>query len=96
MLGLKPFAGILSPILYSLFCLFAADLTTTLGIAQNTATLIIAAESGATVNTNYIGIYDAATGGTLLISGFCNVSGQTVTVGNPVVFSPLALNINLN
>lgn len=74
----------------------AADLTTTLGIAQNTDTIIVALESGATVNTNYLGIYSAATAGTLLMSGPCWVNGQVVTIGNPVVFSPLALNINLN
>lgn len=74
----------------------AADLTTVAGIAQNTDTIIVALESAATVNVSYIGIYNAATAGTLLMSGPCWVNGQTVTVGNPVVFDALAITINLN
>lgn len=74
----------------------AADLTTTSGIAQNTDTLVVTLESESTVNTNYVAIYDAATGGNILMSGFLSVNGPSVTVGNPVVFSSMALNINLN
>lgn len=74
----------------------AASLTTVLGIAKNADVIIVAAESGATVNTNYCAIYDAATGGTLLMSGPLNVRGPTVTAGNPVVFDALAINLNLN
>lgn len=74
----------------------AADLTTTSGIAQNTDTIIVTLESQATVNTSYIGFYNAASGGTLLMSGACSVESQSVTLGNPVVFSALGININLN
>ena len=74
----------------------ASSLATTLGIAQNVTTIVVALASAATVNTNYIGIYNAASGGTLMMSGPCSVNGPSVTINNPVVFSPLELNINLN
>ncbi len=74
----------------------ASSLTTVAGIAQNLATITIASESEATVNTNYVGIYSASISGALLMSGVCSVRGQTVTEGNPVVFDALALTINLN
>lgn len=74
----------------------AADLITTSGIAQNTDLLVITLESESTVNTNYLAIYDAATGGNILMSGILSVNGPSVTIGNPVVFSSMALNINLN
>lgn len=74
----------------------AASLSTVSGVAQNPAQIIVAAASAATVNTNYCAIYDAATGGTLLMSGPLNVRGQTVTTDNPVVFDALAISINLN
>ncbi len=71
----------------------ASLLTTTLTVTQNTDLIIVAAESGATVNTNWIGIYSAATAGSLLFSGECNVRWQSVTAGNPVVFDALDLQI---
>lgn len=74
----------------------AADLVTVGGIAKNTAQIVVAAESGATVNTNYIGFYSASSSGALLIYGPLNVRGQVVTVDNPVVFDALAIQINLN
>lgn len=74
----------------------AAELTTTSGIAQNTDVIVVSLASESTVNTNYCGIYDAATGGTLLMSGALNVNGPTVTTDNPVQFDALALTINLN
>ncbi len=74
----------------------ASSLTTQGGIAQNLATITVASESDATVNTNYVGIYSASISGALLMSGACSVRGQTVTEGNPVVFDALALTINLN
>ncbi len=74
----------------------ASQLTTVLGVAENADTIIVALESGATVNSNWVGIYSAATSGTLLMSGQCAVRGQFVTVGNPVVFDALDLQIDLN
>lgn len=74
----------------------ASQLTTVAGVAQNNARIVVAAEAGATVNTNWIGIYSASISGALLMSGACSVRGQTVTEGNPVVFDALALTINLN
>ncbi len=70
------------------------DLTTTAGTALNTDLIIIAAASGATVNSNWIGLYsEAGSGGVLLFSGECDVRWQSVTVGNPVVFAALDLQI---
>lgn len=74
----------------------AADLTTTLGIAQNTAQIVVAAESVATVNTSYIGFYSASTSGALLMSGPLNVRGHTVTTGNPVAFDALGIQIDIS
>lgn len=73
----------------------AADLTTTLGIAQNLATLVIAAASAGVASVTHVGIYDAATAGTLLMSGALSAS-PTIAEGNPVEFAALALSINLN
>ncbi len=74
----------------------ASQLTTVSGIAKNADTIIIAAESAATVNTNWIGIYSASISGALLMSAECSVNGPVVTVGHPVVFDALGLQINLN
>ncbi len=74
----------------------ASDLTTVSGIAKNTDTIVVALESGATVNTNWIGIYSASISGALLMSGECSVVAQSVTEGNPVVFDALGLQIDLN
>lgn len=75
----------------------AADLSiVATGIYKNPDTIIVTLESGATVNTNWIGIYSASISGALLMSGECNVYGPFVTVGNPVVFSALDLVINVN
>ena len=74
----------------------AASLTTVSGIAVNPATITVAASSGATVNTNYVAFYSASISGALLMSGALNVRGQTVKAGNPVVFAPLGISININ
>lgn len=74
----------------------AASLGTVSGIARNPATITVAAASASTVNVSYVGVYDAATGGTLQMSGAVSVVGPSVTEGNPVVFAALALTINLN
>ena len=74
----------------------ASNLTTVLGIAKNTDTIIVAAESASTVNTNHIGFYSASISGALLMGGTLSVNGPTVTEGAAVVFDALALQINLS
>lgn len=74
----------------------ASLLTTVLGVAKSTDTIVVAASSASTVNTNYVGFYSASTSGALLVSGTLSVVGQSVTVGNPVVFDALAIQINTN
>lgn len=73
----------------------AADLATVSGIARNPDYIVIAAASQSQTNINYIGIYNAASVGTLLMSGTLSAS-PTIALGNPVQFNPLALTINLN
>lgn len=73
----------------------AGSLTTVLGIAQNTSPIIITASSLSQSNISYVGIYDAATGGTLLMSGSVSAS-PTIALGNPVQFDARGLQINLN
>lgn len=73
----------------------AADLATVGGIARNPDYIVIAAASAQQTNSNYVGIYSAASGGTLLMSGALSAS-PTIAQGNPVQFNPLGLTINLN
>lgn len=76
----------------------ASDLTTVLGIAQNPDFIIVTSSAVAQTNISYAAIYSAASGGTLLMSGALAVVGPppSITVGAPVVFDPLALQIDLN
>lgn len=74
----------------------ASSLTTVLGIAQNTSPIVIAAASASTTNVSYVGIYDAPSGGALLMSGAVGVSGPSITIGNPVQFDSLGLQIDIN
>lgn len=74
----------------------AASLTTISGVARNPAQIVVAAASGATTNTNYMGLYSASISGALMIHGPLHVRGQTVSAGRPVVFSPVAINIDLS
>lgn len=73
----------------------AADLTTVSGVARNPDYIVIAAESANQTNISYVGLYSAASGGTLLMSGTVS-SSPTIAQGNPVQFNPLGLTINLN
>lgn len=73
----------------------AADLTTISGVATNPDYIVISSASASQTNVSYVGIFDAATDGTLLMSGPVSAS-PTIADGNPVQFDPLALNINLN
>ena len=74
----------------------ASLLTTVLGVAENTDQIVVALESASTVNTNHIAFYSASISGSLLMSAALSVNGQSVTVGNPVVFDALAIQINTN
>ena len=60
----------------------------------NPELILVTLISQASCNTSYIGLYSAATAGTLLMSASLNVRGRTVTEDNPVVFDALALVIN--
>lgn len=73
----------------------AASLSTVSGVAVNPDFIVITAASASQTNINYVGIYSAASGGTLLMSGTLSAS-PTIADGNPVQFDPLGLNINLN
>jgi hypothetical protein len=73
----------------------AASLTTVNGVARNPDYIAISEESASQTNISYVAIYDAATSGTLLMSGPCSAS-PTIARGNPVQFNPLGLTINLN
>lgn len=73
----------------------ASQLTTTSGIATNTSAISISTSSASTTNISYVGIYNAASGGTLLMSGTVSAT-PTIASGNPVQFPALGLSINLN
>lgn len=73
----------------------ASQLTTTAGIATNTSPIVIASESESTTNISYVGIYSAASGGTLLMSGTVSAS-PSIAEDNPVQFDAAGLSINLN
>lgn len=73
----------------------ASSLTTTADIAQNLSDLEVAASSAGVVSITHIAIFDAATGGTLQMSGPVDVS-PTVNTGNSLQFASLALTIDLS
>jgi hypothetical protein len=73
----------------------AATLTTVSGVARNPDYIVISAASENQTNISYVGIYSAASGGTLLMSGSLSAS-PTIAQDNPVQFNPLGLTINLN
>lgn len=73
----------------------AASLTTVSGVARNPDYIVISAASENQTNISYVGIYSAASAGTLLMSGSLSAS-PTIAQDNPVQFNPLALTINLN
>jgi hypothetical protein len=74
----------------------AAQLTQTGLVALNTAAFTVLGSPGALGNANitHIGLYNQATGGTLLMSGTCSAS-PTIAEGNLIAFDALALTINL-
>jgi len=65
-------------------------------VALNTDTIVVRGAPGSlsTVNVTHVGIFDQATGGTLLMSGTCS-SSPSIAEDNLVVFDALALTINL-
>lgn len=73
----------------------AASLTTVSGVAVNPDFIVITSASANQTNISYVGIFNAASGGALLMSGPVSAS-PTIADGNPVQFDPLGLNINLN
>lgn len=73
----------------------AASLSTVSGIAVNPDFIVITSASASQTNISYVGIFNAASGGALLMSGPVSAS-PTIADGNPVQFNPLGLNINLN
>lgn len=73
----------------------ASVLTTVSGIAENTSAVVLTTACVAMPNINYVGIYDAATAGNLLVSGQVSLSAF-LSVGMPVQFDALGLTINLN
>jgi hypothetical protein len=72
----------------------ASVLTTSGGVATNPDYIVIASASAAQVNVTYVGIYDAATGGTLLMEGAVGAS-PSIGLGNQVQFNQLGLSITL-
>lgn len=73
----------------------ASVLTTVSGIAENTSAVVLTTACVAMPNINYVGIYDAAAAGNLLVSGQVSLSAF-LSVGMPVQFDALGLTINLN
>ncbi len=73
----------------------ASQLTTVLGVAKNTDTISVGTTSANATNTNYVAFYNAASGGTLLMSGVMSAS-PTVAKGVATVFDALGLQININ
>lgn len=72
----------------------ASALTTAGGIATNPDYIVVSSASAAQTNVTFVGIYDAATGGTLLMEGAVSAS-PTIGLGNPVQFNQLGLYITL-
>jgi hypothetical protein len=73
----------------------ASSLTTVLGVAKNPDVIVVSTASESQTNVSWVGLYSAATAGTLLMRGPCSAS-PTIALGNPVQFPALGLQINLN
>lgn len=72
----------------------ADELVTVNSLARNVRAIVIATASESQTNISHAGLYNAASGGTLLMSGAVSVS-QTIALGNPVQFAALGLSINV-
>lgn len=74
----------------------ASDLEiTSENIATNLATLVVSSSIVSAANVSYVGLYNAATGGTLLMSGALS-SAPTLVAGYILQFNALGLSIDLN
>lgn len=74
----------------------ASSLTTTDGIATNLSVISVSAGVVSTTNVEYIGLYSAASGGTLLVSGPVSATFPTLVEGAAVQFDALSLSIDIN
>lgn len=72
----------------------ASALTTSGGVATNPDYIVITSASAAQTNLTYVGIFDAATSGTLLMEGAVGAS-PSIGLGNQVQFNQLGLSITL-
>lgn len=65
-------------------------------VAANPDTITVSSSSASTTSVEYVGIYDAASGGNLLVSGPVSATFPTVQLGAIVQFNALGLSIDLN
>lgn len=72
----------------------AGALTTSGGVATNPDYIVITSASAAQTNVTHVGLYNAATGGTLLMEGAVSAS-PSIGLGNQVQFNQLGLSITL-
>lgn len=70
--------------------------TNTQDIAANPDYLIVTSDALANANVQYVAIYNAASGGTLLTSGPVSATYPTIVQGAAVQFEQLALQIDLS
>jgi hypothetical protein len=65
-------------------------------VGVNASPITVAAASSDGTNVNFIGLYSAATGGTLLASGRVAASGPLVQAGTAVVIPALGIEVDIN
>ncbi len=70
------------------------DLPLQPGVVANLATLVVAEESESQTNISYVAIFDAASGGNLVVAAALGAS-PTIAKGNPVQFNALDLTIRV-
>lgn len=72
-----------------------SSLTTSAGVAQNTSPLSITSSASSQTNVNYVGLYAAASGGSVLAAAPVSCS-PSITAGASVQFDSQALRIRLS